>query len=209
VFKNCKFSFSCCLFFFFAECFRNFHPRNSRFTLCSCLFFCVLFFFFSSPTQLFCSLGLATLRGMEVIPHHISVQKHFTDFQNCSFFKLVMNKDLLKLGFRTGWGGSTGCIMQRVPTRGDGFGLKEKKKKGRYGRIVSDRHGHPLVLLINSLRPSLCDHWTHKLRDHWTQREATRRRCHDGERREKRREEDATIVGCDALPQTQVLKLRS
>jgi hypothetical protein len=84
--------------------------------LCSCLFFCVkelplwvFFFFFSSPTQLFCSLGLATLRGMEVFPHHISLQKHLTDFQNCSFFKPVMNKDLLKLGFRTGWGGSTGC----------------------------------------------------------------------------------------------------
>jgi hypothetical protein len=77
---------------------------------------CVLFFFFSSPTQLFCSLGLATLQGMEVIPHHISLQKHLTDFQNCSFFKPVMNRDLLKLGFRIGWGGSTGCIMHRVPT---------------------------------------------------------------------------------------------
>jgi hypothetical protein len=28
---------------------------------------------------------------------------------------------------------------------GDGFGVKEKKK-GRHGRIVSDRHGHPLVI---------------------------------------------------------------
>jgi hypothetical protein len=27
---------------------------------------------------------------------------------------------------------------------GDGFGVKEKKK-GKHGRIVSDRHGHPLV----------------------------------------------------------------
>jgi hypothetical protein len=27
---------------------------------------------------------------------------------------------------------------------GDGFGVKAKKK-GRHGRIVSDRHGHPLV----------------------------------------------------------------
>jgi hypothetical protein len=111
------------LLFFFAESFWNFHPRNNRFMLCSCLFFCVqelplcvLFFFFFSPTQLFCSLELATLRGMEVIPHHISLQKHLTDFQNCSFFKLVMNRDLLKLGFRTGWGGSTRCITHWVPT---------------------------------------------------------------------------------------------
>ncbi len=123
VFKNCKFSFFSFLFFFFAESFRNFHSRNSRFTLCSCLFFCiqelplcVLFFFFSSLIQLFCSLGLVTLRRMEVFPHHISLQKHFTDFQNCSFFKPIMNRNLLKLGFRTGWGGSTGCIMHWVPT---------------------------------------------------------------------------------------------
>jgi hypothetical protein len=195
VFKNCKFSFFFFLLFFFAKSFRNFHPRNSRFTLCSCLFFCVqelplcvLFFFFSSPTQLFCSLGLATLRGMEVIPHHISLQKHLTNFQNCSFFKPVMNRDLLKLGFRTGWGGIDGVHLPTyLPTRGDGFGVKGKKKrqaradcvrpsrapttrdgfgvkerkKSRHGRIVSDRHGHPLVLYSNCLvrpcvRPSRC-----------------------------------------------------
>ncbi len=45
-----------------------------------------------------------------------------------------------------------------LPTRGDGFGVKEKKK-GRHGQIVSDRHGHPLVLLIKrraSVRLSVC-----------------------------------------------------
>jgi hypothetical protein len=47
----------------------------------------------------FGSLGFATLRGMEVIHHHISLQKHLTDFQNSSFSKPVMNIDLLKLGF--------------------------------------------------------------------------------------------------------------
>jgi hypothetical protein len=53
---------------------------------------------------------------------------------------------LLKLGFL----GRYQYIKKRVlgfkflGFLGDGFGVKEKRK-GRHGRIVSNRHGHPLV----------------------------------------------------------------
>jgi hypothetical protein len=36
-----------------------------------------------------------------------------------------------------------------------------------------------------SVCPSVCDHWTHRLRDHWTQREATGKRKVTGGCREK------------------------
>ncbi len=59
-------------------------------------------------------------------------------------------------------------------------------------------HGHPLVLYINSLRPSVCDHWT--------QRKVTVKRKGDGGRREKWREKDKTTLGWKAF---EVLKPRS
>jgi hypothetical protein len=37
-----------------------------------------------------------------------------------------------------------GIRLQILGFLGDGFGVKEKKK-GSHGRIVSDRHGYPLV----------------------------------------------------------------
>ncbi len=75
VFKNCKFSFFSFLLFFFAESFRNFHPQNSRFTLCSCLFFyvqelplCVLFFF-SNSAFLLTWIGNFTRDGSNSPPY--------------------------------------------------------------------------------------------------------------------------------------------
>lgn len=82
VFKNCKFSFSSFLLFLFAENFdliRNFQPRNSRFTLWSCLFFCVqelpfcvLFFFCravgdSFPLRFFVRFFLCCVEGFKFV----------------------------------------------------------------------------------------------------------------------------------------------
>jgi hypothetical protein len=39
-----------------------------------------------------------------------------------------------------------GIRLQILGFLGDGFGVKEKKK-GSHGRILSDRHGYPLVIL--------------------------------------------------------------
>jgi hypothetical protein len=45
---------------------------------------------------------------------------------------------------------SEGIRLQIFRFSGDGFGVKEKKK-GRHGRIVSDRHGHLLVYIYCTL----------------------------------------------------------
>jgi hypothetical protein len=37
-----------------------------------------------------------------------------------------------------------------IEVLGNGFGVKEKKK-GKHGRIVSDRHGHPLYFFLAKL----------------------------------------------------------